>query len=155
MTIAHAFNQALHAVETYQLSEKKLIFMDQEGSEVLEFNRLPDSKVLLNDIWVVESIGGEAVGDKANAPRLEFNTSTMEIVGTDGCNNLKGKLTTLTNSDLVFGQLAGTRKLCADMTMPDKFNKILAQVRRYEIENIKLTLRDDQDNLLMVLRKTD
>jgi heat shock protein HslJ len=155
MTIADAFNQALQVAETYRLNESTLTFMDKEGNEVLEFTRLPDAKVLLNDIWVAETVDGETVVDKANAPRFEINTTTMETFGSDGCNNIKGKLTTLTNTDLVFGPLAGTRKLCQDMIIPNKFNEVIPQVRRYKIYNLRLTLLDEEGNTLVVMRKID
>ncbi|WP_319500381.1 META domain-containing protein [uncultured Draconibacterium sp.] len=155
MTISKAFNEALNAVKKYKLKENNLVFTDNEGTELLEFTKGTEAKILLNDIWVAEIVDGETVADAATAPHLEINSKEMKAMGTDGCNNFTGEITTLTNNELVFGPLAGTRKMCPDMTVADKFNKLIPQVRSYKIANLKLTLFDGKGEVLMVMKKVD
>jgi len=155
MTIADAFGQALNAVKNYKLMDNTLIFTDDEGAELLEFSRKTEAKVLLNDIWVAEIVDGKTVADQSKAPRLEINSSKLEVNGTDGCNNLIGKIVKLTNDELVFGPLAVTRKMCSDMAIPDAFNKAIQLVTHYKIANLKLSLLDDQGKVLIALKKVD
>jgi len=155
MTLANAFSSTFNEVKQYRLGGDKLSFLDEQATELLEFTRAAEAKVLLNDIWVAEFIDGTDVTDKTNAPRLEINSSEMMAMGTDGCNNFNGKITKLTNSELTFGPLAGTRKMCPDMEIPDKFNRLLPLVRAYKIGNLKLSLLDEQNQTLIILKKTD
>jgi heat shock protein HslJ len=155
MSISKAFNDALNGVKKYQWKDNNLLFTDEAGTELLEFSKGTEAKVLLNDIWVAEIVDGETVTDAAKAPQLEIHSADMEVMGSDGCNNLTGKINTLTNSELVFGTLAGTNKMCIDMTIPDKFNKLIPRVRTYKIANLKLSLMDEQGKVLAVLKKAD
>jgi len=155
MAIADAFNKALNAVKKYYFENNSLIFTDEAGTELLEFRKGTEAKILLNDIWVAEVVDGTAVADQGKAPRLEINSSTLEVMGTDGCNSLSGKISVLSNTELVFAPLAVTRKMCLDMTIPDKFNEAILKVRSYKISNLKLTLLDEQGKVLVVLKKVD
>ncbi|WP_340114632.1 META domain-containing protein [Maribellus mangrovi] len=155
MAIATAFNKALQAVKQYELSENTLTFKDENGNDLLEFTKGTEAKILLNDIWVAEVVEGEAINDEGKAPRLEINSTELTVSGTDGCNNISGKISTLTNSELVFGMLVGTKKMCMDMNIPDKFNKLIPQVRGYKITNMKLSLSDEQGEVLIIMKKVD
>ncbi|MDX8337905.1 META domain-containing protein [Draconibacterium sp. IB214405] len=155
MSISKAFNEALSAVKKYQLTDNTLLLLDEAGNELLEFNRGTEAKVLLNDIWVAEIVDGTLVADASTAPSLEINSSEMKAMGSDGCNNFTGKILNLTNSELTFGPLAGTRKMCPDMNIPDKFNKAISQVRSYKIASLKLSLLDEKGTVLVVMKKVD
>jgi len=155
MAIADAFNKALNAVKKYRLENNTLIFTDEAGTGLLEFKKGTEAKILLNDIWVAEIVDGTAVDDQSKAPRLEINSTSMEVHGTDGCNSLSGKIASLSNTDLVFAPLAVTRKMCLDMTIPDKFNEVIPKVKSYKIDSLKLTLFDEQGKVLVVLKKAD
>jgi len=155
MTIADSFNEAMDGVKKFKVEDGKLILLAEDGTELLEFNKGIEAKVLLNDIWVADIIDGTGVQNKEHAPRLEVHTSEMEAMGEDGCNNFTGKIKQLTNEELVFAPLASTKKACLDMTIPDKFNKAMAQVKYYKITGLNLTLLDDEEKVLMILKKAD
>jgi len=125
------------------------------GTELLEFSEGTEAKVLLNDIWVAETVDGTSVQNTSHPPRLEIHTAEMEVMGEDGCNRFTGKINKLTNKDLVFAPLASTKKACPDMTIPDKFNKAMAQVKYYKITGLNLTLLNDEEKVLVVLKKSD
>lgn len=155
MTIADSFNNALNAVKEFKVEDGKLKLLAEDGTELLEFNKGIEAKVLLNDIWVAEIIDGTAVQDKEHPPRMEIHTAEMEVMGEDGCNNFTGKINKLTNKELVFAPLASTKKACLDMAIPDKFNKAMAKVKYYKISGLNLTLLDDEEKVLVVLKKSD
>ncbi|ACS79096.1 META domain-containing protein [Maridesulfovibrio salexigens] len=156
MSIVDSFNQAFNAVAEYRINGDSLVLTDNEGKELLEFAKSgTPAKTLLNDIWIAEQVDGIVVTDKISAPRLEINIAKMKVMGTDGCNYINGGIITLTNSELVFSPVAGTKKMCFDMTVPDKFNAILSQVRSYKIAELKLTLFDGKGRILAVLKKGD
>ncbi|MCE4564288.1 META domain-containing protein [Maribellus sp. CM-23] len=155
MTIATAFMEALNKATHYTVFDTKLVLKDAAGNELLEFTKGTEAKVLLNDIWVAEWMEGQYLDNETDLPRLEINSTKMEAAGTDGCNNLHGRISELTNTKLTFGVMAGTRMMCADMNIPDKFNQLLPKVRSYKISELKLSLFDEQGEVLMILRKVD
>lgn len=153
MTIPDQFNQAISKVKTFRRENNKLYFMETNGSVILECIKAAEPMVLINDIWVVEYIRGESVS--AAAPQIEIHSEQMQIMGTDGCNNFKGMLTRLTNTEIEIGPLAGTRMMCPDMTNADKFNAAINDVKSYEINNLKLNLFDAEGRRILQLRKID
>lgn len=116
-----------------------------------------DTQLRLNDIWALEKIGAEAVSiDKqSRRPQLELQLQGMRIMGTDGCNNIRGSIDYIDHRQLTFGTIASTKKLCIDMNLADRFLKQLESTRAYVIEDRRLRLFDDNDELMMVLKKMD
>lgn len=118
-----------------------------------------DSKLRLNDIWVVASILGEEVVRADNALQkdmtLELHLKDMRVVGSDGCNNFMGSIISVDQSALKIGALAGTRMMCPDMTLPDLFGKALGEVHSYDIDGLKLNLYDEHGDALLELKKVD
>ena len=93
---------------------------------------------ILNDTWVLVSIGGEEIhidpeNDGIETPRLEIIASEMKYTGSDGCNNFMGGLVVLDDEHLKFGIAAGTRRMCMEMKIPDQFNQSLTLVNSYKI----------------------
>jgi len=93
---------------------------------------------LLNDTWVLVSIGGEEIhidpeNDGIETPRLEIIASEMKYTGSDGCNNFMGVLVILDDEHLKFGIAAGTRRMCMEMKIPDQFNQSLTLVNSYKL----------------------
>jgi len=126
--------------------------------EVLE--RKQDHKLKINDIWLATSLDGEDIsmiganGNDKNA-QIEIHVAEMRIMGNDGCNNFTGNITNFDEGLLEFGPIAGTRMMCVDMTIPDKFNVALAKVRKYELVNLKLIFMDGSGNKLITFKKVD
>ena len=110
----------------------------------------------LHDIWALETIKGETVDfDSIERPSLELNLTEMKVMGTDGCNNFFGGIERLDGKDISFGPIAGTRKYCTPMTVPDLFNKQINNVSTYEIEGLKLRFFDAAGDELLGLKKVD
>ncbi|MEK6481057.1 DUF4377 domain-containing protein [Catalinimonas sp. 4WD22] len=116
-----------------------------------------DSKIRLHDIWVLESMEAEPIDESKinDRPRLEIHLPEMRVMGFDGCNNFNGSIKQVDSAQLVFGPIAGTRKLCNQMDVPDQFNALLNQVNSYKVENLKLYLYNKQGNEILSFQKTD
>jgi heat shock protein HslJ len=119
-----------------------------------------DLKLRINDIWVATSIGSEDIyfiGDNSvlKNVQIEIHIADMRITGNDGCNNFTGSITTFDDGFIEFGPIAGTRMMCADMTIPDKFNAALIKVKKYKIADMKLIFLDEEGKDLIALKKVD
>lgn len=155
MAIANQFNKAIVKVKAYSITSTTLTFYDKEGAELLEFVKGTEAKILLNDIWVAEFIGGKSLANKAGLPQLEFHTTNLTVLGTDGCNSFRAKLLKLNNTEIIISPPLGTKKMCADMDVANQFNQEIIKVRKYKIAKLKLTLLDEQGKVVMILRKVD
>ncbi len=49
----------------------------------------------------------------------------------------------------------GTKKLCAEMTIPNNFNSALSQVKYYKHNGLELIFFDEENRLLIGLKKVD
>lgn len=123
--------------------------------EQLEKQR--DPKLRLNDIWVLEAMEKQAItpGKMQQRPRLEIHLAEQRVMGSDGCNNFMGSIEKMDSTMLRFGPLAGTRKMCPDMAIPDKMNRLMAKVQYYRLDEITLHLLDADYKELLSFRKTD
>jgi heat shock protein HslJ len=126
--------------------------------EVLE--KRPDPKFRIHDIWALEAINGETFdnpheNDRMQRPSIEINLTEMKIIVTDGCNNFFGPVKNIDDSDLTFGPLGSTMKMCYKIEIPNKFNAAMAKVGKYKIEDLKLYFFDDAGVELLRFRKVD
>tara|TARA_R110002049_G_scaffold306173_1_gene504181 strand:+ start:13288 stop:13998 length:711 start_codon:yes stop_codon:yes gene_type:complete len=112
-----------------------------------------DYRIAIHDIWAVKSIYGIPI--EKETPSLEINISKMEVFGSDGCNHFHGKIKQLDIQNIVFFSLTTTRKICLDMTIPDRFNKALANSVGYIKKGLILSFKDKNGNETLVLKKVD
>ncbi|SFM21469.1 META domain-containing protein [Marinobacter zhejiangensis] len=118
----------------------------------------PDQGLMqLHDIWVLETMNGEALEltSEAQRPRMEIDHRNLTVSGFDGCNNLRGSIQHVDTGSIEFGPIAATRKACFDMTVPDSFQQNMNQVRGYSRDGLKLYLLDGEGNELLSFQKTD
>jgi len=54
-----------------------------------------------------------------------------------------------------FGSIATTRMMCRDMSVPEKFNSAMRQVKSYRLEPGQLVLLDSDGNEQIACRKVD
>jgi heat shock protein HslJ/uncharacterized membrane protein len=101
-----------------------------DGKVLREFsgcgNFLPPQR--LHDVWMLVSLNGDRIdpASMAQAPRLEFNTSTMSVSGTGGCNTIGGGFMAV-NKGLRFGKLFSTAMACPEPSnsVERKFMEVL------------------------------
>jgi len=119
-----------------------------------------DARLVLHDIWVLESLNNKAIDpgtdqEHLERPRLEIQVGEMKYYGTDGCNNYFGGIIELGESVLRFGIGAGTRKICPDMEVADEYNRTLPEVKSYKVKDLKLQLFDASGKAVMQFQKAD
>ena len=120
-------------------------------------SKKPDELLRLNDIWALTAIADTVVTieDGKTVPYIELSTRQMTILGSDGCNNLKGSIKQISNSGITFGPIMSTRKACLDMDGPNAFNAALNAVQQYRQELGQLHLMDDNKQVLLTFKKVD
>lgn len=116
-----------------------------------------DATLRLNDIWALERIQGELLSLEEGMvrPQLEIYLRDMKLMGNDGCNQFFGSIKTLSADSIAFGPIAGTRKFCQEMNLPDRFNLKMSQVSHYKINNLALHFFDLEGEEVLVFRKVD
>jgi heat shock protein HslJ len=107
--------------------------------------------------WLIESIKGKNIKDynltTGKVPVLELNAASERFSGTAGCNNYFGSFAAESNK-IIFGKVASTLMLCADMSMEkDVFTLLNENEYLWSIGNNMLILTDLSGNKVMELRK--
>ncbi len=155
--IEEPYLKALGEILTYKVDGDKLHFYGDNESKLLSFIKMKDdADKRLNDIWALQSIMGEKIKKSGKQqPVLEIKLADMEVMGSNGCNNFKGKITKIGREDIELGALATTRKMCIDMTLPDKFDKAMKEVKMYKLNGLNLILLNASGKELMSFKKVD
>ncbi len=116
-----------------------------------------DPILSLNDIWALTEIeGADAKSfDSESLPILEINTRSMNILGSDGCNNYRGKIEVISENKISFGPIMGTKKACRNMDLSNSYTAALSEVRSYNKEGLKLLFFDENNKVLLSFKKVD
>lgn len=116
-----------------------------------------DTKLGLHDIWSLTTINGaDYVPMNPERPaRLAIDIQTLQVRGFDGCNAFTGSIKSVGNTELEFAPLAGTKKFCPDMSVPQAMGKNFSQVTAYRIDGQQLYLMGAGQQTLMVFKKMD
>ena len=98
--------------------------------------------------WQVETIAGSPVIDRSQA-YIQF-AEDGRVNGNSSCNQFSGSYTQ-SGSELSFGQMASTRKMCPDhfMEQETRFLEALAMVAKVEMQNELLLLLDNDGKELI------
>lgn len=151
------FQNALNTVVTYTLENDTVSFFDENGTNVLTFiKKKPVTyNQRLHDIWVTTKIEGGPLNRMVKAPRLEINLTEMRIMGNDGCNSFTGTIQNISETNIQFGPIAGTKKMCPKMETANKFNAALQKVKGYTLDKLTLTFVDENGNEMLSFLKVD
>ena len=118
-----------------------------------EIEKVKDSRFDLQGEWKLVNMGEKAITPEAQ-PTLKLNISEMKVNGSDSCNTFMGSIETLTDKELVFGDLASTLMLCAEkMEVADAFGMAMQKVRQYQLKGDQLLLTDEQGGVLLTFAK--
>ncbi len=109
----------------------------------------------LHDIWVVESINGQVLKRGMKRPRFEMNLTTMKFMGNDTCNEFFGTIKKATARQIAFGDVAGTKKRCPEMEIPNQFREAFDQTMTYELKELKLYFFDEKGKEILAFQKID
>lgn len=157
MPISDVFDAAVKNIYSYKVNDNILSFYNKANQEVLSFTKKQNTTAIMriHDIYVAVKINGQLIPRRDEMPRLELNLNTMEVFGNNGCNEVNGKITAVSETNITFGNMASTRKMCQDMVLPGKFDQALQQTASYKFENLHLTLYDSDGKELITFLKVD
>jgi heat shock protein HslJ len=152
-----AFLKALGQTAGYTVAENKMSLFDENKELQLVFNKMEKTKnaIRLNDIWIAVRINGHPINRMVETPRLEVNISEMRIFGSDGCNNYFGTIEDLSEDAITIGGIGSTRKMCPDMTLPERYNTALSKIKSYGFNERLLVFKDTDGNEVLAFIKTD
>lgn len=155
--IESEYYQALGQIDTYNIGNNQLTFLDKDGKSVLLFLKhekiAPDER--LHNIWAVEKINGVAIPKSKSYPVMEINLQTNLVMGNDGCNDYSGGFEILTATKMKFERMGATRMICPDMEIPTNFYQALETVDSYQLDGILLILNDADGHEVLRLFKMD
>jgi heat shock protein HslJ len=122
--------------------------------------KMPDPKLKLIDIWALKAIQGESVeGEKwvgpNKQPYIEFTHDLKKFMGTDGCNQISGKITRISEDKIEFGPVIQTKMACPDMRIPNLFHEQLGRVDTWTREGLDLIFMDKNKNEILRFKKVD
>jgi heat shock protein HslJ len=105
--------------------------------------------------WQLTSMNGQAI----TTPTLTLEWNEQQIAGDGFCNQYFASIVRRTATDVEFGTVASTRKLCGEgnvMEQERTYFEQLAQMRTYEVVDDTLTLAsaDGQVQLVYTAIKT-
>ncbi len=115
-----------------------------------------ETSILLHDIWILHKIEDISYSETTQKrPQLQFQVTQKKILGNDGCNQFFGKIENLTNSELEFSIMGGTKMRCPNMGAVNTYLELLKKTHYYQIMNLELSLLDANKNVLLVYKKGD
>lgn len=114
-----------------------------------------DKRIILNDIWVAKRIYQNSTNDMETLPQMEINLAKMKVLGNNGCNNFNGGIDLITASDIHFGNMASTRKMCVNMEIPNLFDKAMYASTTYKLDGTTLTFFDKKNKETVFFIKVD
>jgi len=114
-----------------------------------------DQRIILNDIWIANRINKNPINNIESLPQMEINLAKMQVLGNNGCNNFNGGIERITASDIQFGNISSTRKMCLDMVIPDLFDKAMRASATYKIGGTSLTFFDKEHHETIHFTKVD
>lgn len=138
--------------------EKGKVPMDASALEytlmkVLE--KVEDPLFVLSGNWTATSIAGKELTDETMIPVLNIDLGKLMVTGSNGCNNYNGGISTLTESVIEFGNIASTKKMCMDMSIPDSYDQALNNTVTYKVAAGELAFMDKDGTTIVLFTKTE
>jgi len=128
----------------------------KKNDATYDINKKTEAKQLLNDIWILDSIDNLTINNTTQKkPQLEVNINENKFYGNDGCNQIKGSISKLTNSEIQFKHIFGTKMRCFNMKFTEQYHSKLLETTYYSIKGLRLTLLDSNKNRLLTFKKGD
>ena len=125
------------------------------GKPVTEATQADQNESVLEDVWELTEMDGEAVDDlfPDKHPTIEFKMKENQVVGFAGCNQYRGQFILEKEYIKVVGVIA-TKMACPVLDEEDEFLAILQEVEEYIIAGKELSLWSGGQQVLK-FRKAD
>lgn len=117
-----------------------------------------DRTLRLTNIWKVIELGEiKNPVAREKALTMEINVSERRVFGFSGCNTFRGGIAKITETELVFGNLASTMMSCGEQEnqLERLMSALLSETKYYKFENRNLFLLNQEEKVLMVFLKVD
>jgi heat shock protein HslJ len=132
----------------YKVGENRLIQLDLEGNVIkgdlesnYELNKVSES--LFERKWELYELEGTHTKDSNSF--ITFSYTDNRVSGNSGCNNFTGTYHFAPNNKIKFSALASTQKMCIDMSVEDKINKLIGTVDSYTLQDDTLSFNNAQN----------
>ena len=79
----------------------------------------------------------------------------MKVFGNNSCNNYTAEIKEVSDTQIVFGNIASTKKMCRKMEVADRFDKAISKVSAYKIDGLNLILLDNNGEEVLAFLKGD
>lgn len=124
---------------------------------VKKISETQDAGLALSNIWKVLHVGSIKDPKSANGEALIFELDGAQgiYLGNTDCNSIRGGFATEGKDGIKFGPGAATMMACPTMEAETEVKKALQLIRKFDIENNVLYLRDELGQALMSLRAVD
>lgn len=155
--IEQDYFNVLSKVKTFKVTDDNLVFFDENGNKIASYLKITPkvANQKIHDIWIATKIMGNPINRMSETPRLEVNLTEMTVYGNDGCNNFNGVIKEVSDTEIILGNIAITKKMCRKMEVPDLFNKALSKVKSYKLEGLTLILLDAKGEEVLQFLKGD
>ncbi len=109
----------------------------------------------LSQNWVLNDFQGVEVNTEMTLPSLKLDAKNGKAYGFSGCNNLTGQISSLSDSNIAFGEFAMTRKMCPNFQLENAFVAFLSGDLNYEVTKGQLILSKEGESAKMVFVKNN
>jgi heat shock protein HslJ len=127
-------------------------------------NSIPENKeekelssFSINNSWKLETINQLKIDKIINGnkvPELTFDENIKQVIGNDGCNQIRASLKQKDEKNIIFAMIGGTKMLCPNMKNTDRFIKALNFTRTYKVKDHYLYFYDIDGNEVLQFVKT-
>jgi heat shock protein HslJ len=112
-----------------------------------------NSKALLENTWVLKSMGGSPVNILPGKDiTLEFDKSLRRVSGFGGCNTYFGNYTH-NKSGLTFSEIVSTEMACDDLKTESDYFRFLQKTDKYKIVSNTLSFYGSGSEILTFEKK--
>jgi len=155
--IEQKYFETLSTVETYEIKGGNLTFYNEKGEKIVSYMKKLEivDEYKLHDIWTVIRIAGNPINRMSSIPRMELNLTTMKVLGNNSCNDYTGEIKEVSNTLIVFGNIATTKKMCHKMDVAASFDDAISKVTSYKLEELNLIFFNNNGDEVLAFLKGD
>lgn len=153
------FNRSMDEISSYSFSEGLVNFHNNEGKVLFTFKQgtppVLKEETEMQYPWKVARIDETSVEEDQLIPMVILDLQNMRIAGINGCNNFTAPIKNLNETEIEFGIVASTKKMCPDMKTANQFNKALNEVVRFDAQGSEMYFynKDGKEMLAFVPNK--
>ncbi|QHI69381.1 META domain-containing protein [Tichowtungia aerotolerans] len=123
---------------------------------VQELERLADPCFELEGDWILASISSGPVNRMVKLPTLSLSLNEMRISGSGGCNHYSAAVSRLTDSNIMLGPVAATKRACVNKNIEADYLANLNRVKQYALVDSRLVFSDEKGTeLLAFIKKSE